>query len=197
MLQVLRDHKNSKHIKLSVEFHRDLNWFIKFLDIFNGKSFFKKRKYHHLVDLDACLTGMGAVCNTEIYTVKTPVMYEQANIATLEMLNILVAVKIWGHKWATTSVRIACDNEAVVKVLNSGHTKCPHLATIARNIFMEIASQDIELTVVHIPGKQNEVADLLSRWQGTVDNEKALKKHLKLFKWLKVSESHLKVDSSI
>ena len=123
--------------------------------------------------------------------------YLQANIATLEMFNILVAVKIWGPKWASTSVHIACDNEAVVKVLNSGHTKCPDLATIARNIFMQVATFDIQLTIVHIPGKYNEVADLLSRWQGTIDNENKLKQHLQNFEWLQVSESHLMVDSSI
>ena len=73
------------------------------------------------------------------------------DIATIEMLNILLAINVWCTKWATSSVRIACDNEAVVKVLNSGHTKCHQLAKIARYIFMSAATHDLDVTIVHIP----------------------------------------------
>ena len=153
------------------------------MHIFNGSSFFKKRKFQKFVDLDACLTGMGAVCAEEVYTVSTPEQYQDANIATLEMLNILVAVRVWCKEWAGTSVRIACDNEAVVKVLNSGHTRCPHLAAISRNIFMSAASHDINIHVIHIPGKQNQVADLLSRWTDSDKDNKKFKNLRKNVNW--------------
>ena len=41
---------------------------------------------------------------------------------------------------------------------------------------MEVLGYDIQLTVVHIPGKENQVADLLSRWHLDKDNESKLKK---------------------
>ena len=154
-------------------------------------------KINIFVDFDAWLTNIGAVCGNEVCTVATPKEFTGENIATIEMLNILVALNVWCSKWANFSVRIACDNEAVVKVLNSGHTKCPQLAKIARNIFMTAAVHDIDLTIVHIPGKQNEVADLLSRWKNTKDNRELLKKFLKHHVWVDISESHLMVDSCI
>ena len=193
MLKVLRDHKN----KLNNGFHRDLTWFVKFLHVFNGSSFFKKKKFHKYVDLDACLSGMGAVCGNEVYTVCTPPEYEGSNIATLEMLNILVALRVWKESWANTSVRVACDNEAVVKVLNSGHTKCPQLGAIARNIFMSASSKDINLHVIHIPGKQNQVADLLSRWQGSEIDKTNLKKYKREVTWVKVQPNQVVVDHTI
>ena len=55
------------------------------------------------------------------------------------------------------------DNQAVVLILNSGHTRDMTLAAMARNIHMTIAFKDIELITVHIEGKQNVVADALSR----------------------------------
>ena len=113
------------------------------------------------------------------------------------MYNICVAVKVWGPQWAPTTVRIACNNQAVVNVLNSGRTKCPHLASIARNIFMEVAAHDIQLTVVHIPGKDNQVADLLSRWHLDKDNKNKLNKLMSEYVWVKVQENHLKVDPTI
>ena len=56
-----------------------------------------------------------------------------------------------------------CDNEAVVSVLNAGKTRDPLLATISRNIFMVSAKHDISFRLIHVHGKHNVVADLLSR----------------------------------
>ena len=42
------------------------------------------------------------------------------NIAHLEILNIIVALKVWATHWANRRIRIHCDNMAVVEVLNSG-----------------------------------------------------------------------------
>ena len=75
-------------------------------------------------------------------------------------------------------IRIACDNEAVVHVLNSGKTRDLTLAAIARNIQFQVARGDINLQVVHIPGKDNTIADLLSRWAMTE------KPHVQLAGWL-------------
>ena len=62
------------------------------------------------------------------------------------------------------SIRISCDNQAVVMVLNSGKTRDLTLAAIARNIFMEAAHFDIFLKTIHIMGVHNDIADSLSRW---------------------------------
>ena len=67
MLQVLPDHTATNSIKLDKNFHRDLKWFNTFLTDYNGVSFFKRHTFHKKVYLDASLTGMGAVCDNEIY----------------------------------------------------------------------------------------------------------------------------------
>ena len=43
--------------------------------------------------------------------------FRNYNIAHLEILNVLVALKIWGNAWANKSIQIMCDNIAVVEVL--------------------------------------------------------------------------------
>ena len=96
MLETLRSCGSNKIIPLNNDFHRDLLWFQKFLQKFNGKSFFVKKVVDIQVHLDACLTGMGAVFGTQVYHVKTPVDLHSHNIATLEMFNILVAPKSLG-----------------------------------------------------------------------------------------------------
>ena len=61
----------------------------------------------------------------------------------------------------TKNVIIKCNNLAVVTILNTGTPKDYMLATMARNMWLETASQDIRFQSVHIPGKLNTCADLL------------------------------------
>ena len=86
------------------------------------------------------------------------------NIVHLEMLNIPLLIRTWGLAWTVNTVRIHCDNQSVVSVLTTGRIKDSILAAIARNILMETAAKDICLRTVHIRGKDNQIADILSRW---------------------------------
>ena len=79
-------------------------------------------------------------------------------------MNILVAIHVFAPLWHRKSILIKCDNAAVVSVLTTGKAKDPFLAAVARNIWMELAKKDIQAIYKHIPGKVNQVADLLSRW---------------------------------
>ena len=167
MLDLLRASDKFTKIILNMEFIRGLNWFLHFLPKFNGKAFISHRQITEEIELDASLQGLGARWGHQVYTLSIPLGYNDFSIVHLEMLNILVAIRTWGHQWGGKAVKIACDNQAVVSVLNSGKTRDLALAAIAKNIFMEAAQADILLKTVHIMGKVNDIADSLSRW--TID----------------------------
>ena len=59
-----------------------------------------------------------------------------------------------------STVVIYCDT------LTSGCSWDEFLDTVARNIWLITASHAIELSVFHVPGKENGLADSLSRWYG-------------------------------
>ena len=164
MLDVLRSADKLSKISLTVDFRRDLNWFLEFIPKFNGKAFISHYSISEEIELDASLQGLGARWGTQVYTIPIHLGYENLSIVHLEMLNILVAIRVWGASWSGKAIRIACDNQAVVMVLNSGKTRDLTLAAIARNIFMTAAQFDIFLKTVHIMGVKNEIADSLSRW---------------------------------
>ena len=113
--------------------------------------------------MDASLQGLGTKCGSYVYAISIPLGYENYNIAHLEMLNILVALRTWGHHWKHRALTIHCDNQAVVTILTTGHTRDMTLAAIARNIRMLTAQMDVEIKTLHIPGKENIIADTLSR----------------------------------
>ena len=164
MLELLRSANKQEKIILSKEFKQDLNWFQEFVPKFNGTAFFVHNHIHHEIELDACLQGMGARWGNQVYAIKTPTEYDNMTIVHYEMFNIMVAVRTWGFLWSGKTVRMHCDNEAVVTVLSTGKTKDLTLAAIARNIWLTTAEFDICLKTVHIRGKDNAIADSLSRW---------------------------------
>ena len=145
MMDTLRSHFGREKILLDIHFYRDLNWFKIFLITFNGKAFFVHRPVLATIELDACLKGLGAIYINKVYAIPIPQYCQNFSIVHLEMLNILVAVRVWKQNWKNQRVLIKCDNQAVVSVLNSGKTQDLTLAPIARNIMMDIAQYDIEL----------------------------------------------------
>ena len=171
MLDLLRTTDKLQIISLTPEFKRDLNWFCQFTKVFNGTAFFHHTHHHGRIELDASLQGLGANFNNEVYAIPIVKKYNHFGIVHLEMLNIMVAIRVWAQQWAGKTIIIVCDNEAVVSVLNSGRTRDMILAAISRNIAMESDMADINLHVIHILGKQNVIADSLSRYH-TADHHR-------------------------
>ena len=177
ILALLRSNYEVQKILLDNAFFKDLAWFNTFLCNFNGVTYYHKTFPSAQVYLDACLTGLGGHFDSMVYTLQIPQGYKDYNICHLEMLNIIVASKIWAIHWTNSKIQIHCDNMAVVQVLNTGKTRDPVLATCARNLWLLAATYNIEFLFTHIAGKSNSIADLLSRWAVT-DNPMPKLTHL-------------------
>ena len=137
--------------------------------------------------------GLGGRFKNFVYHLPVVRHYTNLSIVHLEMINILVAIRVFGHMWHRQLIQVKCDNDAVVQVLNSGRTRDPFLATCARNIWQEAAIRDIELKYVHIMGKQNKVADLLSRWENTVAQYQFLNALVENPVWVKMGSELLEL----
>ena len=129
----------------------------------------------------------------QVYAIKIPKNYENYSIVLLEMLNILVALRVWQNSGQVRK----CDNQAVVSILNSGKTQDLTLVAMARIINMLLAVEDIELQVIHILGSDNKVADLLSRWSITTNPNGKLQEFVENPLWLTLSTDILNLDWSI
>ena len=197
MLEVLRNAHNANCIGLNPGFHRDLRRFLTFLPDFNGVALYDHKRVPFQVHLDACLHGLGGVFHNLVYHVPIPPGFCNLNIVHLQMINILVVSKLFCNNWTRQAVRLFCDNSAVVQVLQSGRTKDPYLAAVARNVWLLAAKHDIEINYVHISGKKNRTADLLSRWTGSMNDMQELNFLVPTLLWLKTSLSLLDLDCEI
>ena len=86
-------------------------------------------------------------------------------ISIKELIPIMIAVMIWGHKWQGYNVVVNCDNEAVVTVLGSWYSREPHLMHMLRVLFFTEAHFQFKMSAQHIPGICYTLADHLSRNQ--------------------------------
>ena len=202
LLEALRKATNGKYIPVTESIKRDLNWFKNFLPKFNGTA-----KYIHndvtqveTLAIDACLQGVGGVWQNRIYTAPLPNALKNDrdfNITHYEMINIIVALRLWGAEWSHQKVLLKTDNIAVVSICNTGYTRDQHLARMVRNIWLLTAEHDICLQVAHIAGKQNTIADLLSRWEGTPTQIEKIHEYTDKPRWYKVQELHFQLNIHI
>ena len=176
---------------------KDLHWFNTLLDQYNRVTYFDNKVPDYTVHLDASLVGMGATFANMVYTFPIPCHYSHLHITQLEMLNVVVALKVWASVWADKIIDIKCNNLAVVEVLTSGKTKETFLATCARNVWLICAIFNIQLRVWHIPGKSNHIADLLSRWSIVKEPLHKLQELLPKFIWMHTHADLLKLNYDI
>ena len=91
-------------------------------------------------------------------------MEAQYHINYLEMLAIYLALQTFAKGWATTHIRVMCDNTTAVNVINHmGTSHSDSYNSLAKEIWEWCIARDIWVSVTHIPGKQNLVADFESR----------------------------------
>ena len=197
MLDLLRQNYDATCIKLTPDFMRDLRWFSKFLETYNGVSIYNHRPVDHIIELDACLTGLGGRWNNYVYHLPIPKHYQNLTIVHLEMVNILVAIRIFAAHWSRKKILIKCDNHAVVQVLTNSRTKDPFLAACARNVWYHTALHDIEVSYIHIMGKCNVIADTLSRWSNSEADKQILFSQVQDPLWMAVSLQLLDIDNDI
>ena len=156
MLECLRDTPPSGSHTLSWGFKKDLEFFLKLLPQINGVKIMDKSLLvpKDVIELDACLTGCGAWCSSRFYGRKFPqfVIDAEHPIAHLELLNLIVAVKLWKEWWAGHRIEIRSDNMNTCLVIMNGKSIDPFMQAGARELYMVIAANDIELNVVHTPG---------------------------------------------
>ena len=99
MLDTLRSVPDRGRVALNADFQRDLQWFANFLPTYNGRNMMQYvglSTMDLILEVDACLTGIGGIFHNEFYftPIPTDIPLCQYHITHLEFLNILIALKL-------------------------------------------------------------------------------------------------------
>ena len=167
ILEALREAPHKGYTTLSAGFKADLRFFDQLLAEFKGVKIINKASFpfQDSLELDACLSGCGGCTDSKYYAAPFPphIIAEAHSIAHLEMLNLVVAVKLWATAWAGWSVRVFCDNANTCSAITTAHPRDPYMQRCVREIFLITAIHDIDLRIEHRPGRLMTRADALSR----------------------------------
>ena len=77
-----------------------------------------------------------------------------------ELLPVVVAC-VACKEWNGMTIKIKCDNAAVVAIINSGRSKEYRAIHLMRCLFFFLAQYNMLILAEHIPGKDNVAADSL------------------------------------
>ena len=91
--------------------------------------------------------------------------WKEKNIMTLEFYPIVLEVELWAYLWRNHSILFFTDNEALVSVINKQSRKDNEVMAMVRHLVLRCLQYNILFRCKHIAGKQNLMADLLSRLQ--------------------------------
>ena len=81
-----------------------------------------------------------------------------------ELFPIYLACVLWGPTWSGKRILMWCDNQSVVAIINSKHSKSPRIMDLVCSITLLTLTNNFTISATHIPGLDNAIADNLSRW---------------------------------
>ena len=162
------------HIRLNLAFRSDLMWWYSFLDGWNGVSMLQEfslsgMAVHFATDASGQF-GCGALWHSRWLLLQWPLGFREgelnlreASITLKEVLPVILACAVWGPEWRGSAVVVHCDNLGAVDIINSGYSRVPQIMHLLRCLFFIRALFRFSLHAVHIPGKENSLADAISR----------------------------------
>ena len=163
------------HIRLNKEFSRDIAMWKAFLTKWNGRSFFLESFVTTSPDLElytdaASTVRFGGYLNGKWFQGRWPPhllidKHKGISIEWQELFPIVIACALWYPHFCGKRLQFWCDNESVVAIINSGHSKAPRVMDLVRFLVLISMKYNFLVRACHVPGTSNGIADALSRFQ--------------------------------
>lgn len=158
-------HKSHK-IRLSHTVKQDIAWWYRFLETFNGKSLLLDSIPITSVYTDACTSGAGGVWNQDWFYCNWERDFPSAShlhINEQETLAVIIAAHRWAPLWSNRKVIFFSDNSTTVNSINKCSSRNDTVMKCLRSLFWLSASYNFRFVAKHVPGKENALADCISR----------------------------------
>ena len=154
--------------RLNKSFRSDLYWWHIFINNWNGISLLRSATptydYHIYTDASGPW-GSGAVFASYWFQLPWSTEGSSVNIMVKELVPIIISCAVWGPLLQESSTKFHCDNQGLVASINKGSSKDTMVMHLLRCLWFFTAAFDIHITAIHIAGKTNNAADMLSRNQ--------------------------------
>jgi len=158
--------KSSHKLKLSADFFKDIAWWQSFMCVFNGTVSFMDNRPITSLQTDACDEGGAGYYNGDFFYVNWSLdmpHVKNSHINFKETLSIIIALERWAPHFANNHVIVFTDNMSAKAAINKGSSRIDGIMDSLRHLFWLGAWYNFTVKAVYIPGRNNLVADTLSR----------------------------------
>lgn len=163
------------HVRLNNEARADILWWHSFLPTWNGTAAFLDSETTEAHDLELFTDASGTLgCGAYFqgswfhYSCQPHQrLSPNVSIQWQELFAIPAAALTWGHKWQRKRIKFNCDNQAIVLAWQGKSSKQQRIMRLLRMLFLTAAQHNFTVTLSHLPGRYNAIADALSRSQFT------------------------------
>ena len=167
LINVICSLKHDSHrARLRADVMADVYWWATFLSSFNGRSIILDKRPVSAVYTDACTNGGGGHWGSNWFHINWHIDWPGASslhINEKEVLSVALAAHLWGAQWSNKYVYIFSDNMTAVSCINKGSSRNNVVMKAIRFMFWQSAHFNFRVKVIHIPGKNNIKADVISR----------------------------------
>ena len=158
------------HIRITREIRQDILIWLTFLKNHNGTTLLYKNQWLSSKKLkmytdSAASLGYAGICNQQWFYGEWPASWKKLNIAFLELYPIVLSLELWCTNFKNKAIIFYSDNKAVVDIINNKSTKDKLIMFLVRRLVLICLQHNILFESRHLPGKNNVIADLLSRLQ--------------------------------
>ena len=71
----------------------------------------------------------------------------------------------WGHKWEGKRIVFVTDNLPITQIWVTGTSQATEMMSLVRSLFLIAANKSFSVSLKHILGVYNPIADAISRFQ--------------------------------
>ena len=157
------------HINLNLQTLADIKWWHTFLPTWNKTSIIPDHYETLSSDIhlftDASNIGLGAVYGKAWLQSRWSERFSLLSIDFKELFAIVAAASTWGSQWEGKRIVFVTDNLPITQIWDTGTTKSKEVMNLVRELFLIAAKKGFSVSMRHIPGIFNSIADALSRFQ--------------------------------
>lgn len=155
-------------IPMTDELRQELKQWAELLHDWNGSSVIIDMTPDFTVHTDACNTGWGGMWMQQPdarvsghWNKQT--LHRHINFKELKAALYVVRTLVEHHKWRNGKILLRSDNTVTVAVVNRVKSRSQELLSLARELHSFLEQHNLQIWAEHIPGEENDEADLESR----------------------------------
>ena len=160
------------HIHLNSEARADIRWWNSFLPSWNGISMFISPEWNDAESIQLFTDASGSF-GFDVYfngawfrgDLQPHQQLPKRSIQWQELFAIVAAALTWGHLLEGQRIKFHCDNLPIVQAWTNQFSKHPGVMELLRTLFFIAAQHSFTVSLVHLTGRLNCIADALSRNQ--------------------------------